>query len=176
MPTTATNVTRAESERDFPYRDAMKSEMVVIRFSLRYRRSSGGRSTRNRHERGPIDRKEAQARVRRFAHAAIERPGGAVHGERERIDIGVRYETLPLPFLAFREISREEQEEKIGKYDRQQYPGRKHLASAVFPFGKDRSDKDTDDKDEPDDEQRKDQAALKNTHDRPAEKKSSEDE
>src|SRR3990172_8765533 len=32
MPMTATNVTKAESERDLPYRDAMKSEIVVILF------------------------------------------------------------------------------------------------------------------------------------------------
>ena len=87
------------------------------------------------HERrADIGREEAQARVRRLSHAAVERPRGAVHGEREGIDVGIRYQALPLPLFPFSQIGHGKKKKKVGEYDKQQYPGRKHLLFVLVSF------------------------------------------
>jgi hypothetical protein len=78
-----------------------------------------------------IDGEEAEPGVGCPAHTAVEGPGGAIYGQRERVDIGIRDKALPLPLLPFGYIGNEEKEKEIGQYDRQQDPGREHLVSSI---------------------------------------------
>ena len=130
-----------------------------------------------RHKRGAdIDREKAEPRVRRLAHAAVEGPGGAVHGKGKGIDVGIRNEALPLRFLPFRKIGSGKEQEQIAENNAEQDQGREHLFSSVLPLREVRNDKNERDKDEPDDEQGGRQAAPKDAHDGPAEEQKADHE
>jgi hypothetical protein len=128
------------------------------------------------HERGPdIDRKKTESGIRCLAHAAVKSPGRAVYGKREGVNVGIRYQALPLQFLALSKIGHAEQEKKIGEYDRQYDPGRKHLA-AVLSLGKDAGNENQDYENEPDDEQKEYQIFFKNAQNGPVEKENAQHE
>ncbi len=80
-----------------------------------------------RHQgRAEIDRQEAQAGRRRDADAAVEGPGGAVDGERERVDEGAPDHRAALVGAAVAERGGGEEGHQIGRAENQGRDGEGH--------------------------------------------------
>ena len=117
IPTTA--ITRHEAAEHGALAVARGDEVgdEVMRFTLLMRMilRSTSHQTTNGERRPEVDRQETDARSTRRGRRAVERPGRAVDGDREGVDVGVGDEAAPCVGALVAVVGDGEQQAEIKK-------------------------------------------------------------